>query len=290
VTAEDVRAFATHSVAAAEAPRAPEERPAAVPAETVLATLPRAEPDMLPDFSRWGPIERLPLRSVRRATAVKMAQAWAHIPHVSHHDWADITALERCRQAWAHEIAEGKLTLLIFVMKAVVAALKQHPRFNASLDTQAPAIILKHYYHLGIAVDTERGLIVPVIRDVDRKSIVELAAELYAVVQQARHGETRLEDMQGGTFTITNIGRLGGRGFTPIINYPQVAILGMARANWQPVVQRPSGGEEMTVEPRLMLPLILAFDHRVVDGADAARFLQGVIDILEKPDTLVLRV
>jgi pyruvate dehydrogenase E2 component (dihydrolipoamide acetyltransferase) len=219
-----------------------------------------------------------------------MAQAWAHIPHVTHHDLADITALERCRQACAPEIANGTLTLLLFVMKAVVAALKQHPRFNASLDTQAQAIILKHYYHLGIAVDTERGLIVPVIRDVDRKSITELAAELHAVVQRTRNGETTLEDLQGGSFTISNIGRLGGRGFTPIINYPQVAILGMARASWQPVVQRPGAGEEMAIAPRFMLPLILAFDHRVVDGADAARFLQVVIDMLEKPDTLVLRV
>ena len=139
-------------------------------------------------------------------------------------------------------------------------------------------------------MDTERGLIVPVIRDVDRKSIAELAAELHAVVQRTRHGDTTLEDLQGGTFTITNIGRLGGRGFTPIINYPQVAILGMARARWQPVVQHTGEGEEMTVTPRFMLPLILAFDHRVVDGADAARFLQGVIDMLEKPDTLALRV
>jgi pyruvate dehydrogenase E2 component (dihydrolipoamide acetyltransferase) len=251
---------------------------------------PGAELETLPDFSRWGAIELLPLRSVRRATATRMAQAWAHIPHVSHHDLADITALERCRQAWAPEITDGTLTLLLFVMKAAVAALKQHPRFNATLDTQAQAIILKHYYHLGIAVDTERGLLVPVIRDVDRKSMTELAAELHAVVQRTRNGDTTLEDLQGGTFTITNIGRLGGSSFTPIINYPQVAILGMARASWQPVVQRTGAGEEMAVVPRFMLPLILAFDHRVVDGADAARFLQVVIDMLEKPDTLVLRV
>lgn len=232
----------------------------------------------------------MPLRSVRRATAAKMAQAWAHIPHVSHYDLADITALEQYRHVLAHEIDDGKLTLLIFVIKAVVAALKQHPRFNASLDMHTPAIILKHYYHLGVAVDTERGLIVPVIRDVDHKSMAELATELHSVVQRTRNGETRLEDMQGGTFTITNIGALGGRSFTPIINYPQVAILGMARASWQPVVRSPGDGDEMTVEPRFMLPLILAFDHRVVDGADAARFMQVVIDLLEKPDTLILRV
>ena len=286
VTAEDVRAFAqSNGRAAAEAPTAPKER-----AATAAVPSPDAESETLPDFSRWGAIEWMPLRSVRRATAARMAQAWAHIPHVTHHDLADITALERCRQAWVPEITDGTLTLLLFVMKAVVAALKQHPRFNASLDTRAQAIILKHYYHLGIAVDTERGLIVPVIHDVDRKSIAELAVELHAVVQRTRNGDTTLEDLQGGTFTITNIGRLGGKSFTPIINYPQVAILGMARARWQPVVQHTGDEEEMAIVPRFMLPLMLTFDHRVVDGADAARFLQVVIDMLEKPDTLALRV
>jgi pyruvate dehydrogenase E2 component (dihydrolipoamide acetyltransferase) len=175
-------------------------------------------------------------------------------------------------------------------MKAAVAALKTYPRVNASLDLEAEEIILKQYYHLGIAVDTERGLIVPVIRDVDRKSIAELTVELPDAAQRARDGKTQLEEMQGGTFTITNIGSLGGRGFTPLINDPQVAILGMARASWQPVVRRREDTPEMTIVPRYLLPLILAFDHRLLDGADAARFLGLVIHLLENPNILMLRV
>jgi pyruvate dehydrogenase E2 component (dihydrolipoamide acetyltransferase) len=281
VTAEDVRTFAAQQGKAAQAAPPAEERPvrpAPSPAE------------VQPDFSRWGGIERVPLRSVRRAIAKKMAESWARIPHVSHHDLADITTLEHLRRDLAHEVEDGTLALTVFVMKAAVAALKAYPRFNASLDVEAAEIILKQYYHLGIAVDTERGLIVPVIRDVDRKSIAELAAELPAVAQRARDGETPLEEMQGGTFTITNIGALGGRSFTPLINDPQVAILGMARASWQPVVQRRADTPEMTIVPRYLLPLIVAFDHRLLDGADAARFLGMVIHLLENPHRLALRV
>ena len=167
---------------------------------------------------------------------------------------------------------------------------QMYPRFNASLDIEAEEIILKQYYHLSVAVDTERGLIVPVIHDVDRKSLAELAAELPDVAQRARAGEIQLEEMQGGTFTITNIGSLGGRSFTPLINAPQVAILGMARASWQPVVRRRDDTPEMTIVPRYLLPLILAFDHRVLDGADAARFLGQVIHLLENPTSFILGV
>jgi pyruvate dehydrogenase E2 component (dihydrolipoamide acetyltransferase) len=281
VTAEDVRAFAEQQGKRAEvAPpkKARPPRPAPPPAEAQ------------PDFSRWGAIERVPLRSVRRAIAKKMAESWARIPHVSHHDLADITALDHLRRDLADEVEGGTLALMVFVMKAAVAALKTYPRFNASLDVEAEEIILKQYYHLGIAVDTERGLIVPVIRDVDRKSIAELAAELPDVAQRARDGKTQLEEMQGGTFTITNIGSLGGRSFTPLINDPQVAILGMARARWQPMVRRHADTPEMTIVPRYLLPLILAFDHRLLDGADAARFLGMVIHLLESPNTFTLRV
>jgi pyruvate dehydrogenase E2 component (dihydrolipoamide acetyltransferase) len=173
-------------------------------------------------------------------------------------------------------------------MKAVVAALKAHPRFNASLDVEREEIILKHYYHIGVAVDTERGLIVPVVRDVDRKSIMELAVELNDLVARSRAGTVERGELAGGTFTITNIGILGGTAFTPIVNYPEVAILGMGRARLQPVVK--GDLEHFEVLPRLMLPLILGFDHRVVDGADAARFLGMLMDALSSPEELLMMV
>ncbi|HSJ52136.1 MAG TPA: 2-oxo acid dehydrogenase subunit E2, partial [Anaerolineae bacterium] len=242
----------------------------------------------LPDFQRWGQVERVPLRSVRRATAKHMALAWSQIAHVSHQDVADVTELEALRNKYKGELAEqgGSLSLTVFVLKAAIAALKAHPRFNASLDTDSEEIVLKRYYNIGIAVDTERGLLVPVIRDVDRKSIAELAVELKALVQRTREGTVELEEMQGGTFTITNPGPLGGTAFAPIVNYPEVAILGMAKATWQPVVQ--GEGAQARIVPRLMLPLILAFDHRVVDGADAARFVTMIIELLEAPDRLLI--
>jgi pyruvate dehydrogenase E2 component (dihydrolipoamide acetyltransferase) len=174
----------------------------------------------------------------------------------------------------------------MFVMKAVTAALEKYPRFNASLDTDAEEIILKHYYHIGIAVDTDRGLLVPVVRDVDRTSVADLSVQLPELVQRTQDGELEPKDMQDGTFTITNVGMLSGTDFMPIINHPQVAILGMARASWQPVVQDQYG--KKVIEPRYVLPLILAFDHRVLDGADAARFMRMVIEGLEDPDKLML--
>ena len=288
VTAEDVRAFAEREEAKVEAappeePRVPREEPSAVRPSTVPV------PE-LPDFSRWGKVERQPLRSVRRSTAKHMALAWSQIPHVSHQDVADITDLEALRRAHMAEIAEqgGSLTLTVFVMKAVVAALKAYPSFNASLDASLEEIVLKLYFHIGVAVDTERGLLVPVVRDVDRKSIAELAIELPSLVERTRKGEAKLEEMQGGTFTITNPGHLGGTGFAPIINYPEVAILGMAQARWQPVVR--GEGEEARIVPRLLLPLVLAFDHRVADGAEAARFTTSLIQMLEDPEELLVRV
>lgn len=310
VSAEDVRAFAGGSLGSLEGrkpaasasggpavsePAAESDSGAAGPAADVptygpSAALMAPQPPPLPDFSRWGPVEREPLKSVRRATARHMALAWSQIPHVNHQDLVDVTDLEAFRGAQAPEIeAEGgKLTLTVFVLKAVVAALKVHPRFNASLDPSSEEIVLKRYYHLGVAVDTDRGLVVPVLRDVDRKSITELAVELVQVAERARRGETSLEEMQGGTFTITNIGALGGTGFSPIVNYPEVAILGTGRARMQPVVRGEEGSYE--VVPRLMLPLILGFDHRVVDGADAARFVRMVGEGLERPDRLWLRI
>lgn len=307
VTAEDVRAFAGGSTEGRQ-PAAPASGQPAVsepaaeqdlgaagavveePIYGSSAAPSAAQPPPLPDFSRWGPVEREPLRSVRKATARHMALAWSQIPHVNHQDLVDVTDLEAFRRAQASEIeAEGgKLTLTVFVLKSVVAALKAHPRINASLDPSSEEIVLKRYYHMGVAVDTDRGLVVPVLRDVDRKSITELAVELVQVAERARRGETSREEMQGGTFTITNIGALGGTGFSPIVNYPEVAILGTGRARMQPAVRGDEGSYE--VVPRLMMPLILGFDHRVLDGADAARFVRMVGEGLERPERLWLRI
>ena len=256
----------------------------------------RGEARELPDFAQWGPIERQKLRSIRRATARRMARAWAAIPHVTHQDVADITELEafRRRQAAAVEAEGGKLTMTVFALKAAVAALKEQPRFNASLDTEQDEIVVKRYFHIGVAIDTEQGLLVPVVRDVDRKSPLELAIELTALAERARSGELDRAAMQGGSFTLTNVGALGGTGFTPIINHPEVAILGLARAAWQPVVRgEPSidgedGDGSYTIEPRLLLPLAVAFDHRVVDGAAAARFTRRIAASLADVETFAL--
>ena len=217
-----------------------------------------------------------------------MALSWSEIPQVTHEDVADITDLEKLRQDHKADIEKrgGALTLLVFAIKAAVSALKTYPRFNASLDNDAQEIILKKYFNIGIAVDTDRGLLVPVVRDADCKSMVELAKEVYELAERTRQGEVEPKDMTGGTFTITNVGPLGGTGFTPIINYPQVAILGLARARLQPVVRGTI--DDFKVVPRLMLPLCVGFDHRIVDGADAARFLGEIIRLLESPENLML--
>jgi pyruvate dehydrogenase E2 component (dihydrolipoamide acetyltransferase) len=240
----------------------------------------------LPDFTRWGGTERIAMRSVRKATARRMTQAWSQIPHAWHYDNADVTEIERIRQDQKSEIDEGSLSMTVYAMKAVTAALGEHPRVNSSIDVETEEIILKQYYHIGVAVDTERGLIVPVIRDVDKKSVADLSAEFADTVKRTRSGEASLEELQGGTFTITNVGPLGGVSISPIVNFPQVAVLGMAAATWRPVVVEQNG--ERTVTPRLMLPLVLAYDHRVVDGADAARFVSKTVEMLEDPEKLML--
>ena len=249
---------------------------------------PASEAPNLPDFSQWGTVEKIPLRSVRRTIAKRMKLSWSEIPHVTHADMADITELEIFRRKHKTEIEKqgGALTLTIFVIKAAVAALKSHSRFNASLDIDQEEIILKQYYHIGLAVDTDRGLLVPVIRDADRKSITDLAREFPTLADKTRKGEIEPDDMTGGSFTITNVGSLGGTGFTPIINYPQAAILGMAKARLQPVVM--GDMENFRVKPRLMLPLVLGFDHRIADGADAARFMGEIVSALENPEKLMM--
>jgi pyruvate dehydrogenase E2 component (dihydrolipoamide acetyltransferase) len=218
-----------------------------------------------------------------------MAMAWSQIPHVSTQDAVDLTKLEIFRQKHKEALEQqgGKLTLTVFALKAVATALKRYPRFNASLDVNGSEMILKQYFHIGVAVDTPDGLLVPVVRDVDRKSISELAIELHHLVQKTHERKVSLEDMQGGTFTITNIGRLGGGHFFPIINYPQVAILGMGSARMQPVVRESSSGKSDIVA-RLMMPLVLSIDHRILDGGDATQFMRVIIDALEDPEELLM--
>jgi pyruvate dehydrogenase E2 component (dihydrolipoamide acetyltransferase) len=255
----------------------------------------RVRAEELPDFSRWGPVDRAPLRSVRRTIARRTARAWDAIPHVTHNDLADITELEALRRRQAKRLEkEGvRLTITALVLKAVAAVLREHPRFNASLDAESEEIVFKRYFHLGVATDTSRGLVVPSIRDVDRRSVVELARELSALADRAREGDLDRDEMQRGTFTVTNVGALGGTHFTPIINHPQVAILGLGRAQLEPRYlgeAEGDGAEDSRVVPRLMLPLCLAFDHRVNDGADAARFTNRLIEILSHPEWFVLAV
>jgi pyruvate dehydrogenase E2 component (dihydrolipoamide acetyltransferase) len=239
---------------------------------------PQAAP--LPDFERWGEVERQPLEPVRRKTAEHVSLAWSLVPHVTQHDLADITDLDAFRQQ--QEASGPKLTVTAFALKAAALALKQFPQFNSSLDAAAGQLIVKKYYHIGVAVDTERGLLVPVIRHVDQKSIHTLAQELADVAERARQKKIGADDLRGGTFTITNLGGIGGTGFSPIVNYPEVAILGLARARQQPVVR------DGQIVPRLLLPLSLSYDHRVIDGADAARFTRRMAKLLEQPLLMLL--
>jgi pyruvate dehydrogenase E2 component (dihydrolipoamide acetyltransferase) len=238
----------------------------------------------LPDFNQWGEIETEPLSSLRRATAKKMTAAWTAIPHVTQFDRADITQLESMRKRVnQRDETEGrKLTMTAIVIKMVASALKQFPDFNASLDLANDAIIRKKYVHIGVAVDTERGLLVPVIRDVDRKSLVRIAAELTELATRARDKKLGLDEMGGAGFTVSNLGGLGTTYFSPIVNWPQVAILGVGRAEHQAVF---GDGE---FQPRLMMPLSLSYDHRIIDGADAARFLRWLAEALEQPLLLLL--
>jgi pyruvate dehydrogenase E2 component (dihydrolipoamide acetyltransferase) len=235
----------------------------------------------LPDFERWGPVERKPLEQIRRKTAEHLSVAWSQIPHVTQHDQCDITELDAFRRQ-QQENNGPKLTVTAFAIKAAAIALKQFPQFNSSIDMAGGELILKRYCHIGIAVDTERGLLVPVLRDVDRKSIHELAAELADISDKARQKKLSPDDMRGGTFTITNLGGIGGTAFTPIVNYPEVAILGLSRARLQPVIHN---GE---VVPRLILTLSLSYDHRVIDGADGARFTRRICEMLESPLRMLL--
>jgi pyruvate dehydrogenase E2 component (dihydrolipoamide acetyltransferase) len=233
----------------------------------------------LPDFSKWGKIERVPMRGVRRKTAEHMWEAWSSIPHVTQNDKADITELEQLRTRFGPKAAEagGKLTVTAIALKVCASALKIFPQFNASIDMEKEEIVYKQFINIGVAVDTERGLLVPVLRDVDKKNIVELAAELTGLSKKARDKKLTPADMEGGTFTITNVGGIGGTGFSPIVNYPEVAILGLSRSSMEPVWLNGK------FEPRQVIPLSLSYDHRLIDGADAARFLRWIAEAFEQP-------
>jgi len=245
-------------------------------------TGPRIPP--LPDFSHWGAVERETMSGIRRKTAERMANAWSMIPHVSHFDRADVTDLERARKEWAPRTAEagGKLTVTAIAIKVVASALKLFPNFNASLDIQHGEIVYKKYINVGVAVDTPRGLIVPVLRNVDTLNITEIATQLATISSKARDRKIGLEDLSGGTFTVSNLGGLGTHHFTPIVNWPDVAILGLGRSTQEAV------WVDGAFAPRLILPVSLSYDHRLIDGADAARFLRWICEALEKPFLLAL--
>jgi pyruvate dehydrogenase E2 component (dihydrolipoyllysine-residue acetyltransferase) len=238
----------------------------------------------LPDFERWGTVARAPMSSVRKKTAEHTSASWNAIPHVTIHDKADVTDAEALRNRYKKKAEDvgGKLTITALMLKITSSALKVFPKLNASVDMSRGEIVYKKYYHLGVAADTDRGLVVPVIRDVDKKNVIQLSVELSQMSEKARRGKLSLEEMQGGTFTLTNLGGLGTGYFTPIVNYPEVAILGLGRTRLEPVLV------DGKFEPRLMLPLSLSFDHRLIDGADGARALRWIVEAAEKPLLMVL--
>lgn len=241
-------------------------------------------PPPLPDFSKYGPVEVQEVSTLRQTIAKNLALAWHVIPMVTQHEVADITELEAGRKRIVEAASPGtpKITMTVLAIKACVAALKEFPHFNSSFDMSASRLILKRYYHIGIAVDTREGLVVPVVRDADKKNIRELAAEVQLLAEKARARKLSLEEMRGGTFTISNLGGIGSTAFTPIVNYPEVAILGLSRSVWQPVVR------DGQIVPRLLLPLSLSYDHRVIDGADGCRFLVRIAQLLGDPLRLLL--
>ncbi|MBI4228398.1 MAG: 2-oxo acid dehydrogenase subunit E2 [Deltaproteobacteria bacterium] len=237
----------------------------------------------LPDFTKWGEIERKPMSKVRRLTAERMTSSW-RAPHVTQHDKADITELEKTRKRFSKtaENADGKLTVTAILIKVVGSALKIFQQFNASVDMTNGEVIHKKYYNIAVAVDTDRGLLAPVIKDVDKKNLIEIAVELTQLSERARNKKITVEELQGGTFTISNLGGLGGTYFTPVIYSPDVALLGVSRSNMEPVFI------DDRFEPRVMLPLSLSYDHRIIDGADAVRFLRWIVEALEQPFKLML--
>jgi pyruvate dehydrogenase E2 component (dihydrolipoamide acetyltransferase) len=286
VTEEDVRAFAEKGKV--EKPERKEAPPREEEKKPEKEAIKEKSPE-LPDFSKWGEVKRVPVRSIRKATARQMALSWSQIPHVHNQDMVDMSKLEAFRHKHKEEIEKkgGKLSLTVFVLKAAAGALKQFPRFSSSLDVKSGELVIKHYCHIGVAVSTDEGLVVPVVRDVDRKSMVELSIELKDLVDRTRKRKVGLEEMQGATFTITNVGPVGGGYFAPIINYPEVAILGLGSIRMAPVA-RQNAQDRYEVDVRPMMPMVLAIDHRVLDGADALNFTKVLIDALEDPEDLLM--
>jgi len=235
------------------------------------------------DFSKFGEVESAPLNKLRQVSVRNLTRSWITIPHVTQFDEADITDLESARKALNKENSSKgvKLTLPIFLVKACVDLLKKYPDFNASLHPDGKTLIHKHYYHIGMAVDTPNGLLVPVVKNADQKDIFEISKEIKELATQARDGKLMPKDMKGGSFSITSLGGIGGTAFTPIVNWPEVAILGLSRAVYKPVYN----GKEF--EPRLMLPISLSYDHRVIDGVAAAQFTSELVSLLSNPESLI---
>jgi len=241
-------------------------------------------PAQLPDFEKWGPVERQPMSNIRRKTAERLSHAWNAIPHVTQFDKADITPMEELRSKFRKQVeqAGGNLTVTAVLVKVLAAAVKQFPQFNSSLDVENNAIVYKKYINVGVAVDTEFGLLVPVIRNADQKNITQIAVELHQLSERARAKKLTLEEMSGGGISISNLGGIGGTYFTPIVNWPEVAILGVSRG----IIE--AAWRDGKLEPRQLLPLSLSYDHRVIDGADAMRFLRWVVQAIEEPFLLSL--
>ncbi len=278
ISEDDVKRAARSRPAAAFAqPAAP---PGGVPGS------PGVEFRELPDFEQWGPVTREKLSRLRRTVARNMTQAWTEIPHVHLQHHADITAMEDLRQQFKERAraAGGNLTISVMMLKVVAAALRAHPRVNSSYDVEAQELVLKDYVHIGVAVDTERGLVVPKIEHVDEKNIIELSVELAEVSERARTNSLTVEEMRGSTFTVTNLGSLGTGYFAPIINWPEVAVLGLGRAERQAVWN----AERNAFEPRLIMPMSLGHDHRVLDGADGARFMTWIVEAIKNPMLMAL--
>jgi pyruvate dehydrogenase E2 component (dihydrolipoamide acetyltransferase) len=269
IVLEDVRAYIQRLQRLATQPATGTQMAAAAPAA-------KPSPEQI-DFSKWGPVSKQPFSPLRQVIARRMVENWNAIPHVTQFDEADITELNALRKKYstAYEQKGARLTLTSFALKAVVETLKKHPAFNSSLDEAAQELVLKSYFHIGIAVDTEAGLIVPVIRDADKKSVFELSQELDELAKKARERKVSAEELKGGSFTISNQGGIGGAHFTPIINKPEVAILGLGRGSLRAIVR------DGKIEPRLMLPLGLSYDHRVIDGGAAARFIVDLVQAFQ---------
>lgn len=238
----------------------------------------------LPDFAQWGEIERQPMNMIRKITAQHMTLCWTTIPHVTQQDKADITDMERVRKRYtgSKDEAGSKVTLTSMLLKITASALKAFPMFNASVDMERHEVVLKKYIHIGVAVDTPKGLVVPVVRDVDQKNILEISVELSELAERARDGKLSPSEMQGASFTISNLGGIGGSYFTPIVNHPEVAILGVGRGTYEPVYA------DGAFIPRMMLPLSLSYDHRVVDGAAGAHFLRWITEAIKEPMLVVM--